>query len=221
MTAEHLQALSDLLTTLGEYYTDPSGAPRKLNETQMRVYLQGLARFDLRAVQAAATRHMATSKWFPALADLLELLAPRVDDETAATLAWTTFEGAMRKAGSYRGATFENGAIGETVRQVFGSWAAAGRFDVHSAEWAIRRKTFLSLYPSIAKRHTGAPVTLRGLSQVDRPHVVTAVPGLPPPVLDAPQLVAEAPSHDEALALLKPFREAHARRQQEVADARR
>lgn len=200
----HLRAIGAVLTELGRYYTDFQGAPHQLNDTQVRAFVEGLKHFELPAIHAAAARHMATSKFFPRLSELLDHLAPKVDEEAAAHLAWTAVERALSSGGTYRGVIFTQGAIGETVRQVFGSWPSAGRFDTHGAEWAIRRKTFLAIFPGIARRHDGAPVTLRGLSPSDAPYVVPVVPGLPAPT-STPQLTETAPTHDEAVRLLKPF----------------
>lgn len=137
----------------------------------------------------AAERADGESAW-PSLGTLLRVCrevtdGPQVDATAAAHLAWTTLERALRSAGAYRGATFVDGAIGETARQVFGSWPAACAFDLDSPGWAIRRQSFLAIYPTLASRVTG-PVTLRGMDARQAPQVIGHVPGLalPPAGVD-------------------------------------
>jgi hypothetical protein len=174
------------LNVLRHYYAH-DGQPYALNDAQLAVYLDGLRPFGPAELESAARTWMRTARWFPKLCDLLTLLAgPQVSPEAAAHLAWTTFERSLRRAGAYRGATFVDGAIGETARQVFGSFASACAFDLDSPGWAIRRQTFLAVYPTFHGR-VGGPVTLHGLHAHESPVVIGHVEGLP--LLEA--------SHDE------------------------
>lgn len=187
MTAPETKQIIDYLLN---YYADREGRVRVLNDVQWHVFTKGLARFTYAEVSAAANAWTAQSKFFPALSDLLGLLDPTVDREAQAHLAWTTVEKAIRSAGVYRGVTFANGAIGETVKQVFGSWREACQFDLDSPGWAIRRQTFLQVFPALQARASGQPVTLRGIGDVDAPQFVGPVAGLPAPVI-RPELTAE------------------------------
>ena len=187
------------LKVLCDYYCSNEGKPRQMNPVQITVYVDGLKDFSADELEAAARQWMKDSKWFPALSDLLNLLVPKVDSQTAGHLAWACVEKAIRQAGVYRGATFEDGRIGEAVRQTFGSWGGACVFDVDSPGWAIRRQTFLSIFGSLMGRGL-PPVTLPGL-QVSTPLVVEALPSLPvPKQLDTHY---EPPTHQEAVAVLK------------------
>lgn len=175
MTADEIRRGVDVL----RHYYARDGQPYRLNDAQWAAYLDALQPFPAAMLAAAASAWIRQSRWFPAVSDLLSLLAPAVSSEQAAHLAWTTVERALRSVGTYRSVTFEDGAIGETVRQVFGSWPAAGQFDVDSPGWAIRRQSFLALYPVVAAR-TAGPVTLQGRDR-SAPALVAHVPGLPAP----------------------------------------
>lgn len=167
------------LKVLRNYY-GKAGQPHELNDVQVAAYMDHLAPYSAAALESAVKQWIASSRWFPSVSDLLAILrGPAMSDEAQAQLAWTTFERALSAAGAYAGATFTNGAIGETARQVFGSWGAACQFSLDSPGWAIRRNTFLALYPAIAARWTGEPVTLRGMAEVAQPMRIGPVAGLP------------------------------------------
>jgi len=178
-TAAEVEATLDVLC---QYYRDKNGEPRRLGDVQIAVYLDGLVEFSPEQLEAACRQWMRESKWFPALSELRGLLVPAVDWTTAAMLAWTTLERAISRAGVYAGATFEDAAIGETTRQTFGSWEHACAYDRDSPGWAIKRQTFLAIFPHLAQNlHSAEPVTLRGIAQLDRPALIAHVEGLPAP----------------------------------------
>jgi hypothetical protein len=112
---------------------------------------------------------MRSSKWFPALSDLRGLLvAPTVDWPAMALMAWTTLERAISKAGIYAGSTFADAAIGETARQVFGTWEHACSYERDSPGWTIKRQNFIGIFPHVAQKLTShKPVTLRGIATHD------------------------------------------------------
>jgi hypothetical protein len=167
------------LGVLANFY-GTGGKRHELNDVQAAVYAKALSGFDASALMAAAERHMAESVFFPKLSELLDLLRPKVDDKALALMAWTTVEQALRRGGIYRGAHFAQGAIGEAFRQTFGSWQSACQFDTDSPGWAIRRQTFLGIFPAIAARPC-APVTMRGLHSGE-PYQVPLLAGLPSPL---------------------------------------
>jgi hypothetical protein len=179
-----MAALPDIrvvLTNLCDYYRDKNNQPRELSELQIAVYLDGLAEFSADALETAARVWMRKSRWFPALSDLRALLEePEPNWTELAHVAWTTFERAIGRAGIYSGVTFEDPAIGEAVRQAFGSWEHACSYDRDSPGWAIRRQTFLAVFPSVARKAT-TPVTLRGISRYDKPLLIAHVEGFPEP----------------------------------------
>lgn len=166
------------LDVLRDYYADKDGNKRVMNTTQIGFYVSALARYSPEELRTAAQAWIAKSKFFPAVSDLLELLNPPTDMTALAHQAWATVEAAIRQGGAYRGATFEQGAIGEAVRQTFGTWATACSFELDSPGWAIRRQSFLAVFPVLARREHG-PVTLRGLHANVEPYRVPLAAGLP------------------------------------------
>lgn len=161
-TVEEIKSTLDVLC---RYYRDKDNNPRKLDDVQIAVYLDGLVEFTADDLEFAARQWMRTSRWFPALSDLRQQLEGEAPDWNAlATMAWTTLERTISAAGVYRGARFVDGAIGETARQIFGSWVQACNYERDSPGWAICRQNFLSLFPVIAKRGQHEPtVTLKGI----------------------------------------------------------
>jgi hypothetical protein len=192
----HVKALLDGLCN---FYTI-RGEPHRMNEMQVEVYVAALERFTPEELDRAGKQCMLRMKFFPALAELIELLVPKTETSVMAHDAWSSVERAIRSAGVYRGAKFQSGAVGETVRRVFGNWATACQFDIDSPGWAIRRQTFLALFPEVLKHHDGSPVTLLGVHHNTPPLEVAALPSLP--------TVAALPSsttpysHQEAVGFL-------------------
>lgn len=188
------------LSVLRNYYA-VNGKPQVLTDVQLAVYIDGLQRHSLGELEAAARTWMRQSAWFPKLSDLLGLMeGPTVSAEAAAHLAWTTFERSLRRAGAYRGATFMDGAIGETARQVFGSFAAACAFDLDSPGWAIRRQSFLAVYQTLHGR-CPEPVTLRGIHPREEPLVIGHVEGLPRLTTGEPEEPRELTAAEASTAL--------------------
>lgn len=188
-----------LLGTLCVYYPT-QGRPHVMNDLQVEVYTAALARFTPEQLDAAGKQWMLTGKFFPALSELMGLLEPKVDASAAGHLAWACVESAIRRAGIYRGATFEDGRIGEAARLTFGSWATACNFDLDSPGWAIRRQTFLAVFSSLLPRAL-PPVTMGGLHRGE-PLTIAALPALPIPHGTA--LLDDGPAtHGQAVEALR------------------
>jgi hypothetical protein len=183
--ASHVTAT---LKILCDYYTDLQGNPRKLNPVEWGAYIDGLSEFPPAALEAAAKQCIRERQWFPKVSELREILTPKTDSKALAELAWASVLQAIRRGGIYRGATFETGAVGEAMRQVFGSWSAACSFDTDSAGWTVRRQSFLAIFPTILNRPTG-PVTLVGLHGTENPYQVPALQGAP--------IAAALPAHEQ------------------------
>lgn len=173
-----MSAALKTINVLRNFYTK-NGEPHVLNDVQLTIYTQTLDRFDEGQLEAAARHFITHSKFFPALSELLAILEPTASPEQQAHMAWAALESAVRRAGAYAGVTFMNGSVGQTARQVFGTWKAACSFDLDSPGWAIRRQTFLALFPTIAARDSGAPVTLHGSERGASPIVIGPIDGLP------------------------------------------
>lgn len=194
------QEAKTVIDALRKHYAR-DGKDYVLNEIQLAFYTKALLPYQPSEGQDAVQRAIAASKYFPAVSELLALLrGPELSPEAQAQLAWTTFERALARAGAYNGVTFEDGAIGETVRQVFGGWWQACQFDLDSPGWAIRRQSFLALYPHLASRVTGE-VMFRGLSERYQPvRIASNRPQITPGRAIGP---SDGPtSHSEAVAIL-------------------
>ncbi len=198
------------LDVLAAYYADKEGNAHRLNPVQVTVYCDGLAKYDEATLQAAARQYMRAGTFFPKLSELLNIIAPPVDLKAAAAIAWGVVEKAIRQAGSYQGVTFEQGVIGECVRQVFGTWQRACAFEFDSPGWAIRRQSFMAVFPEVA-RHEHGPVTLNGLQGHGYPMLIGAVQGVPLPSLNPPP--SDLPSRSEASNLLDKLRRDWQRKQ--------
>lgn len=186
------------LDVLRAYYADREGNPYPLNDVQLTVYLDALHSCEPSKLEAAARRWMQQSRWFPKVSDLLETLheGPTLADE--ALFAWAAVERAVRSVGAYRAVQFADAAIGETVRQVFGSWPRACGFDYDSPGWHERREMFLRLYPVILRRSPSSPV-LAGMHG-GAPALVGHIEGLSAPG-DAGKLNAPLSREESATAL--------------------
>jgi hypothetical protein len=68
---------------------------------------------------------------------------------------------------------------------VFGGWRGACQFDMDSPGWAIRRQSFLGIFPVCETDHPGGPVMLAGINDRDADPVwiggPATVPALPSP----------------------------------------
>lgn len=177
-TAEDIRAVLDVLCG---YYRDKDNRPRELADVQKAAYLDGLKEFAPELLEMAARAWIRSSRFFPALSDLRALLSePEPDWKELAHVAWTTFERAIGKAGIYQGVIFEDPAIGECVRQTFGSWEHACQYERDSPGWAIRRQTFLAIFPGVARK-AKTPVLLAGISRHDKPVLIPHVDSFPEP----------------------------------------
>jgi hypothetical protein len=68
------------------------------------------------------------------------------DSETNCERAWVWMRAAMGAVGSYRSLIIDDGALGETIRAVFGGWPAACTVDFSHEMWASTRKAFSRVY---------------------------------------------------------------------------
>lgn len=175
--------IRDVLKVLREFYGDTKNGPWKLNDAQNAMYFSELAAFTKDQLTIAARAHMAESAFFPKLSELLKIIKPPKSLDADVSLAWTTLERAIRRAGIYRGVTFADGQLGATVVQVFGSWAAACNYDWDGPGWAIRRQMFKDIFPT--NRGKLEPVTLRGIGAGDPPLLIGELPTDALPAHDA------------------------------------
>lgn len=165
---------ADVLHLLREQY-GKQGELYPLTDVQIATYMDRWQKIDPVALNAAALRWIDTSRFFPAVSDLLGMFA--VSEKAEAELAWAVFERLLRQVGVYHGVKFAGNAsrLGETVRQVFGSWVQACQYETDSAGWHGRKQAFLALYPVV---QVDTAVTLGGLHE-GKPVVCGAIQGIP------------------------------------------
>jgi len=184
------------LSVLRQYYAGRDGQPHQLNDVQATVYVDGLAGFSSEALEAAARTWMRQSAFFPRLSDLLSILDPPVDMDSLAHAAWARLEREIRRIGAYRSVQFADAAFGVAVRETFGGWPQACRFDVDSPGWAIRRQTFLAMFKAAVGRKNLEAVTLIGQHRDQAPALIGPLEGLP----SQPLLTAQPDRSAEVMA---------------------
>jgi len=193
--------VAKFLTVLQNVYADRHGEKPVLNDAQRALWMDLLSPFDAQAVESASKAWMRGNAFFPRPSDIVKILRPVRDLDAEAHRAWAAVERAIPAAGRYAGVTFADGVIGECVRQTFGSWSQACSFEFDSPGWAIRRQTFLAIYPHIASVPRKA-ITLRGEHPRAVPYLFGHVDGLPTPC-DVPELQGDQPlSREEAQGAL-------------------
>ena len=174
--------VKQMLDVLRNYYADREGQPHTLNDVQLAAYLDAFAEFSGDELEAAARQWIRAEKFFPRVSELLAMLhGPEPDWTMLGNKAWLTLESAISRGGAYRGVLFEDYALGETTRLVFGTWKAACEYDRDSAGWAIRRQLFLSQFEAVAKQGPGPMVVMRGLFEGEKPWRVRHLTELPAP----------------------------------------
>ena len=158
-----------------------NGEPYRLNDVQAVLYLEELSRFPASQLEYATREWIRQSKFFPTVADLLGIMEPPPDWPALSNLAWSLVCKAIRTVGYSSNVTFTDASIGEAVRQTFGTWEAACSFDSDSPGFAIRRQTFLAIFPAIHDTWQDEdPVTLpSSFGSVGGFKTVPALYGLP------------------------------------------
>lgn len=119
----------------------------RVTEETSELYEAMLADLDFGAVQRAAARHIATSKWFPTVAELraaaVEVaLGPR----RTGLEAWGDVVAAIRFVGAYGAPRFDDALVAECVRTLGWRGLCLGDNEVSD------RARFSELYESLAQR---------------------------------------------------------------------
>ncbi len=150
---------------LQEYYAHPAtGLPHTLNETQIAVYVDGLAEVAPEDLERAARAHMRASHFFPKLDELLAYVEGSTED--AVNLTWTALErAAVRGSDAY--SLVADGRVAWTIRVVFGGWpqlkAACCPGD---PVWLARRKDVAAALRLAGRREIPrTPEKLDGLTE--------------------------------------------------------
>lgn len=160
MTDQDKTRFAEVLVGIADYYD------RELSETSIRVYWVGLRKFDLKAVERAFFNHTQSpdnGKFMPRVADIALMLEGTSTD--TAYLAWTKFENAVKRCGSWQDVAFDDWIIHRVVFDM-GGWVLlcsktekewpfiAKEFENRYRGYAIKRVT--EQYPTILIGHAGA-----------------------------------------------------------------
>jgi hypothetical protein len=107
---EHLLAMAELYN-------------RALSDAAMEAYFESLIDLPLNVVTVAMAMAPGRCEFFPLPVRIREIVEGSPDDQ--AQQAWNVFLEATGRAGGVNSVLFEDRAIGEAIRQTFGSWPEA------------------------------------------------------------------------------------------------
>jgi hypothetical protein len=138
------------------------GWSKRLTETQVRLYWQGLKDLTPEQIKAGSSRALKESDFFPSVAFIRRCTEGSAED--AVVLAWAKARRSAADVGAYATVMFEDGAIGTAIEAAFGSWAEFCGAE-EGPELYVRRQEFLAAYRA-ARARPPAPRTLRGLCEV-------------------------------------------------------
>lgn len=132
-------AFASLLTGIADYYG------KKLSETTIDLYFNGLRAFDYPAIERAMWQHTQTpdecGRWMPTISDLTKMMHGRTADQAA--LAWSKVNLAVRQIGPIVDVIFDDALIHRVLADM-GGWAAMGLKE--EKEWPFIAKEFENRY---------------------------------------------------------------------------
>ena len=143
---------SEFMAGMGEVFD------KEITRTVSQVYWGALAPFSDEQCDQAFNMALATCKFFPKPADLLEIIRGREQDK--AVEAWMIVDRAMREHGTYASLNFGDPKILACIESL-GGWEYLGTLD--EREWAYKRKEFESMYR--ARTSVGAPDHIAGIHE--------------------------------------------------------
>lgn len=109
-----IRRFSEQLTTLEKFYHV------ELDDGEKRIYMRALGDLPIEMIERAVELAFKSCKWMPKPVELRQLVEGTQEDEAAT--AWDRLQQAYSKAGYWTSVVFEDGAIGEAMARVFGSW---------------------------------------------------------------------------------------------------
>jgi hypothetical protein len=122
----------------------------KLSPQRINLYFEALADFDWSQVERALGRAIKTCKFFPKVAEILELIEGSPDDR--AQIAWVGAWAAVTTQGRYRSIRCEDAVVAETIRRVFRTWPDFCNLPAEGVEHNVKHREFLETYRVLAKR---------------------------------------------------------------------
>lgn len=155
------QRFAGLLTGLAEYYG------KELSPAVIGVYWMGLQKYELQALEDAATRHMTDpdqGKWMPKIADLVKLVEGGTQDQ--ALVAWSKLDRAVRTLGPYASVAFDDPVIHRVIEDM-GGWVGFASKD--DDDWPFVAREFQTRYRgALASGRIEHLPMLTGLEDADR-----------------------------------------------------
>lgn len=133
----------------------------------VKLYAMTLQDIDDQLLKAAVVNHIATEKWFPAIADIRSSalsLVSRADSTPSAYEAWQEVKIALRKFGSWRIEEGENSLSPATAKAVryFGGLKEFCLMEASDeSSWRMR---FIDAYNGVQQREAENAMTLPAIS---------------------------------------------------------
>lgn len=147
------RAIDAILLMLARYYqTEIPG------EAVLAIYHRALEGFSVEQISAAATQHVRESKWFPKASELIERMAPNLEDAAARQAAAVI--DAARRIGSRYQPRFDDPITKHLLTGRF-SYRSVCDMAEDEVKWFMR--DFSAAYLEIAKR--GGPASAGALPE--------------------------------------------------------
>lgn len=128
----------DIIQAVSEQYG------KRLSDSVLALYWQGLQDYELSAVRDALGRHLRntdTGQFMPKIADIIRMLQGSSQD--CAFSAWTKVYKAVRRVGPYESVVFDDPIIHRVIHDMGGWMLICGKND---DEWPFVAKEFENRY---------------------------------------------------------------------------
>jgi len=135
-----------MLTGVADYYG------KNLSGVVISIYWEGLKRFDLKAIENAAGRHISAGdagQFMPKVADLAKLIEGSGQD--SALMAWAKVMRAAKSIGTYQTVAFDDPVIHAVIADM-GGWVAIGQID-EEKELPFKEREFVGKYRAYRNRN--------------------------------------------------------------------
>lgn len=140
---------------------------KELSAAQQVLYWDCVSDLPLDALLQALFFLAGTGEFFPKPVDIRKAVLG--DAEEATEAAWLSYKAEAHRIGAYETPVFEDGALGETIRAVFGGWPEACFIELSPEMWASKRKEFGRVHAVFMKRGSSTtPCRLAGVIEQDR-----------------------------------------------------
>lgn len=125
---------------------------KELTQALMNIYWEVVKNYDDQEVNAMFEHLLATCRFFPKPADMINALCGSVEDR--AQDAWIMVDNAIRQIGTYRSIIFEDPIIAKTI-ETMGGWEAFG--EILEKDWHWHQKEFVKIYKAMNRRKEIGP----------------------------------------------------------------